>query len=229
MKNSPMSEASLRAAFWLSGSAPANSLRSNRPSRMLPLGAAGLVSSADPYVNLRASDCTQPWGTTKLNPPWSLLTRPPSAGAPGAGGGVGGAGWPGAGAGGGVVTVVGVSGFGAGCPGAGVAGGVGGGGASVVTRWIFAVRTVAGAWSTGVAARVYAPAPDSEVTAMVAAITRARCVRFAADVARGCCMPMNVPVCRARASVSGNRRARFAESHGLRPCAIIRRGEKGFG
>ncbi|SKH70735.1 Uncharacterised protein [Mycobacteroides abscessus subsp. massiliense] len=38
-----------------------------------------------------------------------------------------------------------------------------------------------------------------------------------------------LPVCRARASVSGNRRARFAESRGLRPCAIIRRGEKGFG
>lgn len=70
---------------------------------------------------------------------------------------MGGAGWPGAGAGTGVVTVVGVSGFGAGCPGAGVAGGAGGGGASVVTRWIFAVRTVAGAWSAGVAARVYAP------------------------------------------------------------------------
>jgi hypothetical protein len=41
MKNSPMSEASRTAALALSGSAPANSFISSRPSRMLVSVAVG--------------------------------------------------------------------------------------------------------------------------------------------------------------------------------------------
>jgi hypothetical protein len=70
MKNSPMSDERRWAALVLSASAPANSLRSSRPSSTLvsfggwaPSGGI-FVKSAWPYDNWVASDTFQPAGTT---------------------------------------------------------------------------------------------------------------------------------------------------------------------
>src|ERR1700712_1737708 len=124
MKNSPMSEASRVAALALSALAPANSLRSSRPSSTLVSdgastpGSVTFVKRACPYESWLLSDTFQPAGTTKLKPPAALSTRP------GSGGGAGGA----LGSGGGALGSATGGGGALGSTGAGAGAGAGGGG-----------------------------------------------------------------------------------------------------